>query len=246
MTASVAFLGDRPTVLVTGANGGLGQELVRQYAIKGWNVIATCRNRDTAPALRAIAAAHSAVAVEALDITSQPATDALVGKYRLQPIDVLLNNAGIYGDVKKQSWGSFDFDELRRVMEVDAIRHLRVTAAFLESVLRSRQKKIISLGGRIGNQSTCYMFPPHYFQRMAKAAHLMAMTTLQSEMMHTGVHVTMIGPGQTDTALARGAGLPGQSRSAAQSAAQVIERIEKLDPTTKGRLVMADGSLVPW
>lgn len=235
-----------PTVLITGANRGLGLALAARYAALGWHVLATCREPASAAALRALSRRHAQVVIETLDVTSGQQVAALSERYRGQPIDVLLNNAGIYGTLSKQDIGQFDFAEARRVFEVNTLGALQVTEAFLDNVARSRQKKIVSLGGGLGAQSIGSQFGGHYFMKMSKAAHLIAMGTLQTEVRDLGITVVMISPGRVDTQLMRDSGWTGPSLSPDASAAQVVARIDALEPAMHGRLVTCEGQLIPW
>ena len=235
-----------PTVLITGSNRGLGLEFSRQYAAAGWNVIATCRNPKKAKELQLLAEEYNQVAVEKMDVTSQPEVDFVADTYHDQPIDVLLNNAGIYGTLEKQALGTFDFEELKRVFDVNTIGSLRVSAAFIGNVIASDQKKIISLGGGMGTPTIGSMFGGHYFMKMSKAAHLSAMGTLQADVDDTGIIITMISPGRVDTQLMRDSGWTGKSISAEKSAGLVISLIARLEPEMKGRLVMYNGMIIPW
>lgn len=90
-----------PTVLVTGANRGIGLELARQYTALGWRVIGTARKPGEAIELNALAAASGGkVVVEALDVLDLTAIDGLASKYAGQPVDILFNNAGVTGGGK--------------------------------------------------------------------------------------------------------------------------------------------------
>ena len=240
------FDASKPTVLITGANRGLGLEFARQYATSGWNVIASCRRPDQAAELTALASEFERVAIEQLDVTSDEQVVALAAKYTEQPIDVLLNNAGIYGTLEKQTLGTFDFDELKKVFDVNTFGALRVTEAFLDNVVNSEQKKVISLGGGMGTQSIGPLFGGHYFVKMSKAAHLMAMGVLQRDMKDSGIIVTMISPGRVDTQLMQDSGWTGPSISAEESAGYVIERIALLDDSMRGKLITYDGKVIPW
>jgi NAD(P)-dependent dehydrogenase (short-subunit alcohol dehydrogenase family) len=245
-SAWAAFDPAAPTVLITGANRGLGLEFARQYAGLGWNVIATCRDPQAAADLRRLAANHQQLVIEPLDVTRDKEVAALAKRYANQPIDVLLNNAGIYGTLEKQTLGQFDYDELQRVFDINTLGALRVSEAFLDNVLASRQKKIISLGGGMGTQSIGSAFGGHYFMKMSKAAHLMAMGVMQTDLKDTGIQIVMISPGRVDTQLMRDSGWTGPSISAADSAQKVIERIALLEPAMNGRLIMYDGKILPW
>ena len=243
---STVFAADQPTVLITGANRGLGLEFARQYAARGWNVLSSCRNPDQAAALQMLAAEFPRVAIDRLDITSDADVQAIAGKYADQPIDVLLNNAGIYGELDEQSLGNFDFDELKRVLDVNAIGSLRMAEAFTSHVQRSQQKKIISLGGGMGSPGIGRLVRGHYFFKMSKAAHISAVISLQADLKDSGILVTMISPGRVDTQMLEDSGWSGKSISAAESASLVISMIEGLEPKMGGRLITYNGIILPW
>ncbi len=245
-TRQPSFAPDAPTVFVTGANRGLGLEFSRQYAAAGWNVIATCRNPSAATELQALASQHQQLVIARLDVTSDKQAQAIAKKFAGQPIDVLLNNAGIYGTLEKQTLGSLDFEDAKKVMDVNAFGSLRVSTALLDNVLLSEQKKIISLGGGMGTQSIGRLFSGHYFMKMSKSAHLMAMGVLQTDLKGTDAMVVMISPGRVDTQLMRDSGWTGPSVSAEESAHLVIERIALLTPESNGRLIMTNGKTLPW
>lgn len=236
----------QPTILITGSNRGLGLEFARQYAALDWNVIATCRDPDSAEELQQLAHQHDQVAIERLDVTSDEQVAELAKRYSDQPIDVLLNNAGIYGTLTQQTLGSFDYEELKQVFDVNTIGSLRVSQAFLDNVLASEQKKIISLGGGMGTQSIGRLFGGHYFIKMSKAAHLMAMGVMQTDLKDTEIMIVMISPGRVDTQLMRDSGWTGPSISAQESAGLVITRIAELEPEMNGRLILFNGMIIPW
>ena len=246
MTETARFEASQPTVLITGSNRGLGLAFTEQYAAKGWNVLATCRDLGAASDLRALASTFPAIQLETLDVTRDDQVTALAARYPAQPIDVLLNNAGIYGNLGHQTLNALDFDEAKRVFDVNALGALRVSQAFLPQVAASNQKKIISLGGGLGAQSIGSLFAGHYFMKMSKAAHLMAMGILQTETRERGIIVVMISPGRVATQLMRDSGWTGAALSPADSARLVIARIDALEPAMHGRLITYDGQIVPW
>jgi NAD(P)-dependent dehydrogenase (short-subunit alcohol dehydrogenase family) len=93
MAAPTAFA---ETVLITGANSGIGLEFTRQYVEKGWNIIVTHRRPETPPSLAEIAKKYDKIRIEKLDVTSEEQVHALAAKLADTPIDVLINNAGVY------------------------------------------------------------------------------------------------------------------------------------------------------
>ena len=189
-----------PTVLVTGANRGIGLEFVRQYAARGWRVIATARDPEGARELQAIARSNApSVSVERLDVTRAADVAALAAKYRGQPIDVLINNAGLTGDFrgKGQKLGSLDYAEGETMMAVNAFGPLRVSEALYDNVRRSDQKKIVAITALLGVHSFQYGgFDGAYWYKVTKAALNAAMANLAREAAKEGVVVTLLTPGE--------------------------------------------------
>jgi NAD(P)-dependent dehydrogenase (short-subunit alcohol dehydrogenase family) len=126
-----------PVALVTGSDRGLGLALTEELAMRGWRVVATCRDPAHASALQAFAAAHTDVTLEPLDVSDDAAIDRLATKYHDQPIDALINNAGITGDLARQHVGAIEDKGFEQVMRVNAYAPLRMAQAFLESVAAS-------------------------------------------------------------------------------------------------------------
>ena len=239
-----------PVALVTGANRGIGLALSTVLAEKGWRVIATCRDPEHADELRALSAKHPAVTLERLDVTDNAALDALAARYRSQPIDVLINNAGILGNPDAQQLGSFDQRTFEDVMRVNTYAPLRVAQAFLDSVAASRQKKIVTLTSRAGSLSVAGEAHDNYFYRMSKSASNMSMLLLQNEVRSRGVIVGLISPGPVDTemnrAWRRGAPPPASLLSPQQSATAVVTVIEQLTPERAAHALNYDGQEMPW
>ena len=161
LAANAALKKDAPTVLITGANRGIGLELAKQYADKGWNVIATSRHAAGDPALAAlgeVAAKHPQVALEKLDVSDSATVRAVAAKYSDQPIDVLINNAAAVeatfaADMAAANtpFDKLDFDAARRDFDVNTLGAMRVAQAFLPNVEHSKQKKIISVTSSAGS-----------------------------------------------------------------------------------------------
>jgi len=141
------------TVLITGANRGIGYEFVKQYTDKGYRVIATCRNPAGADDLTAFAAEHDNVVIERLDLVDLPGIDALAAKYAGQSIDVLINNGALMrGPDKSQSFGSISYEEFDLFFNTNVKGPLKVTEAFWPHVAASDEKMIASLTTSQGRQ----------------------------------------------------------------------------------------------
>ena len=149
-TGSTAVSG---TVLVTGSSRGIGLELVRQYAAAGWTVIATARKPAESASLRELAARHSNVRLEALDVVDGASVAALRDRLRGVSIDVLINNAGDTDQFRGQSLGTLDHDRFDYLMRLNAQGPLRVTEALLPNLETGTQKKIVALSpGQVDTQ----------------------------------------------------------------------------------------------
>ena len=172
------------TVLITGANSGIGLEFAKEYAAKDWTVIATHRRRETPETLAELVSEYPKVRVEKLDVTNVEEARALAAKLADVPIDVLINNAGVYNDRSKcgpddgcagdwttQSFGKLDYKLLDRIMAVNIKGPLIVSEAFYENVKASTLKKIIAISSSNGTLTgEAKPRPGAIFYRMSKAA----------------------------------------------------------------------------
>jgi NAD(P)-dependent dehydrogenase (short-subunit alcohol dehydrogenase family) len=243
LQASVGIAADMPTVLITGASRGIGLELARQYAGRGWQVIATCRTPEAATALNAIAKQHAKVTVEALDVTNHAQIDALATRYKGKPVDVLLNNAGISGSSEAGTFGELDYDVYNTVHAVNVVGPLSMAEAFLPNVAASQQKKIISITSTQG--SITRSTGGGYFYRSSKAALNMVMHSLAIDLKPKGITVGLVSPGFVRTDFTKGIDLP-MMISAEQSATAVIKVIDGYDLAMTGKFMRHTGEEAAW
>ena len=233
------------TVLITGSNRGIGLEFVRQYAAAGWKVIATTRDPKSATELAALAASRKNIIVEPLDVADNTQINVLAAKYKGQPIDVLLNNAGTLGDADKQSLNGFDYANFENVLHVNTYAPLAIARAFLDNVLASEQKKIVAITSGLSSIANTQRFGSLYFYRISKVGLNMAMRTLQAELRGKGVKVGILAPGVVETRLLRQSGYRGPGViTPEQSVTAVIANIAKLDQTAE--ITLYNGDKVPW
>jgi NAD(P)-dependent dehydrogenase (short-subunit alcohol dehydrogenase family) len=239
-----------PTLLVTGANRGLGLEFVRQYAADGWRVVACARQPATATELAALAARQPGVEVHALDVGDAGAIGALAAKLAGTAIDVLLNNAGLFGpkpgadDDPRQLLGHLDPAVLEELFRVNAVAPLRIAEAFVEHVAASEQKKIATISSSIGSigQTRGRSEGGLYAYRMSKAAVNMAMAALAGDLAPRGIAVGVYCPGWVRTRM----GGPRAPLTPEASVAGLRARIASLDAATSGRFLLHDGTPLPW
>ena len=234
-----------PAVLITGANRGIGLEFVRQYAASGWHVLAICRQPKPGDELAELAATH-AIAVQALDVTDFAAIDALSVRWRDTAIDVLINNAGLFGPKAgaekdlRQSFGHMDYDIWLDVLRTNLMAPTKMAESFLNQVMAGEQKKIVTISSTEGSISSARAGA--YAYRTSKAALNMAMASLAAELREKGVALGMYCPGWVKTRM----GGPDASISAAESVAGLRKLISELRPENSGRFLRYNGEAIPW
>jgi NAD(P)-dependent dehydrogenase (short-subunit alcohol dehydrogenase family) len=222
------------TVLVTGANRGLGLEFARQYAADGWHVIACCRDPREAPELKKLKAE-----VHALDVTSQDSIDQLAQALKGKPIDVLLNNAGMHGD--RRSFGETDVALWKQIFAVNTIAPYQVLAALLENVVASVQKKVVNISSRVGSIGD----GPgggNYAYRSSKTALNMVMVNAAHELKNHGITILLIHPGWVQTDMG-GSSAP---VTIEQSITGVRRIIDKASPAETGHFYDYTGRQLSW
>ena len=226
-----------PSVLITGANRGLGLEFTRQYAADGWRVFAACR--DPAGA-RDLAAVEGDVSAETLDVDDGPQVAALANKLSGQPIDVLINNAGIYGP-KGVTRDTVVYDAWGQVFRTNAMSPLAVSAAFAANVAQGGQKKIITLSSIMGsiaeNDSS-----GDFIYRSSKAAVNAVMKSLAGDLKSEGITVAVLHPGWVRTDM----GGPDAAIEAPESVTGMRAVIAGLKESDSGRFLNYDGTEIPW
>lgn len=245
------------TVLITGANSGLGLELVKQYAAKGWTVIATHRRDGVPESLAPVVAAHPNVRVERMDVASIDEVRALAAKLEGLAVDVLINNAGIYsdraacgdeacrGEDSTQSFGNLDYELFDTIMAVNVRGPLLVSEAFIEHVRASRQKKIISISSTNGSITFTLGGSGAIGYRASKAALNRAMQLVAVNQRNAGVTVLLLHPGAVLTERQTHLTFPGMIEMQ-PSVAGMIEQIDRATLADTGRFIQYDGSTAPW
>tara|TARA_B100000575_G_scaffold294109_1_gene308043 strand:+ start:285 stop:950 length:666 start_codon:yes stop_codon:yes gene_type:complete len=218
------------TALVTGANRGIGLELVRALCARGDRVIAACRSESVE--LRSL----DVEVEEGVDVTSDDSVAHLVRRLESQPIDLLINNAGI---LSRETLAAMDFDAIRWQFEVNAMGPLRVTRALLPQMGPGSKVGIVTsrMGSLEDNTSGS-----RYGYRMSKAAANMAGVSLAHDLNHRGVAVALLHPGYVKTDMTGGNGHIGP----AESAQGLLDRMDELNLGNSGRFWHANGDILPW
>jgi NAD(P)-dependent dehydrogenase (short-subunit alcohol dehydrogenase family) len=222
-------------IAITGANRGIGLELVRQCLSRGDAVFAGARDPDSAPELRKLTG-H--LVVLPCDVASDTSVQRFAHGVEA-PVDALINNAGIIGT--NAPLQSVDFDEALHVLSVNALGPLRLTAAFLPHLRRGVRKRILhvtSLMGSIAdNRSGGY-----YAYRMSKAALNMASKSLALELRREGVLSAVIHPGWVQTDMG-GTHAPMRVEDSARG---ILEQLDAMTSESSGQFLDVGGRHWPW
>jgi NAD(P)-dependent dehydrogenase (short-subunit alcohol dehydrogenase family) len=228
------------TILVTGANRGLGLEFVRQYADEGAAIHAACRRPEKATDLIELANAHPGrITVHTLDAASDASVEHLKREIGAAPIDVLINNAGVYGG-DKQSHGNVDFSAWLDVLNVNALGPMRVFEALIANLKAGREKKAIAITSLMG--STGGNNGGFFAYRSSKAALNNAMRSLSLALKGDGVIVAPIHPGWVQTDM----GGPNAPLKPPESVRGMRKVIAGLTPGDSGRFWDYAGKELPW
>jgi NAD(P)-dependent dehydrogenase (short-subunit alcohol dehydrogenase family) len=185
-----------PSILITGANRGLGLEFAKQYAEAGYRVFATARDPSAAKELAGLAKAKSSVSVHALETVDPASIASLAGELKDQPIDILLNNAGVMGP-SRQSLGTVEAQGMLDTFRVNAVAPLMLVQAFLPNVESSHKKLLAAITSGMGSISDTG--GGSYAYRASKAALNMTFKNLAVDLKSRGVTAIVINPGWVQT-----------------------------------------------
>jgi NAD(P)-dependent dehydrogenase (short-subunit alcohol dehydrogenase family) len=219
-----------PNVVITGANRGIGLSFCKRYLELGYNVYAVCRQAgDELPNL-------DVIVIDGVDVSDPEDIEKLKGALHDIPIDLLINNAGIWG---KEVLGSIDYDTIKKVIDVNALAPLRVTEALLGNMgTGSKIALITSRMGSIEDNTS----GKGYDYRMSKAALNMAGKTLAIDLAEDGIPVGIYHPGFVRTDM----GGENGDISAETAAERISERIKELNLNNSGSFWHSKGELLPW
>ena len=222
--------------LVTGASRGIGLELVRQLRTRGDDVIATVRDEKSSGQLRELAG----VRIEPCDVASEASIAGLAARLGDAALDVVINNAGVWGG-ERQSLTRFDAAEALRTYQTNALGPLLVSIALLPHVRRGTAKKLLHITsgmGSIGDNTS----GGSYAYRMAKAALNMASRSLAQDLAREGIASAVINPGWVQTDMGGG----GAPTPVGDSVRGILARLDELTVATTGTFLNWQGGTYPW
>jgi NAD(P)-dependent dehydrogenase (short-subunit alcohol dehydrogenase family) len=233
--------GNMQTVLITGANRGIGLELTKSFCTSDqWQVLACCRDPQSAKALRDVAdQSDGRVEVHQLDVTNIDSVSALAAKLDSRSIDVLLNNAGVMGG-DRQSALDMDYQAWRETFEVNTMGPLRMVQLFLPNLRLSDRPRVLTISSQMGALSR--KRGGSYAYRSSKAAVNKVMQGLAIDLAEDGIIVSLVHPGwvQTDMGGAQADITP------QESAVGIFRIAENLAQSDSGRFLKWNGEEHPW
>ncbi len=228
-------------VLITGANRGIGLEFVAQYLAAGQQVVAACRDPDSASELDALAGQYQEqLEVVALDVASQESIDALATGLKGRALGLLINNAGVYGP-SGSKLHSLDTDTWLQVFAVNSIAPVQVAAALLDNLEAAQQARLVVISSRMGSIAD-NSSGSAWIYRSSKAAVNAAYASLALDLKDAGIAVAILHPGWVQTDM-------GGSNALIDTTASVNgmrEVIAGLNTTNSGRFLSYDGTEIPW
>lgn len=229
------------TILITGANRGIGLEFCRQYADAGWQVIATCRQPATANALNELITHYPNLQVYALDVADFSQINALSQTLADMNIDVLLNNAGIYPDTSGASFGQLKYQDWSQAFWVNSVAPAKLAEAFLPHMQRSQKRLLVSISSLMGSIAD-NTSGGSLLYRSSKAALNATMKTLAIDLQPAGVGVLILHPGWVKTDMG------GQNAliEVSESVTGMRRCIDGFLPAQSGSFLKYDGEPLPW
>jgi len=229
------------SILITGANRGIGLEVARIFSQYDWDVIACCRKPDEAIALESIqAASKGKLKIKRLDVTIDRDIADLAEDLIKKDLDILLNNAGILGP-EQQDYGDLDEKSWFETFLVNTLGPYKMAKAFLDNVARSQHRIIATItsemGSITGNSSGGY-----YAYRTSKAAANMIIKNLSHDLYEKRIICLALHPGWVRTRL----GGDNAPLSPKQSAAGLFKVLTSLDEKDNGSFLNYQGENIPW
>ncbi|WP_425408353.1 SDR family oxidoreductase [Hyphococcus sp.] len=223
-----------PTVVVTGANRGIGLECVKQYAADGWKVHALCRRPEKAAELEAVS---GAVEIHAADVMQHASINETANGIT-DPVDVLIANAGVHGKAAGE-FGALEYDVWRSVIETNVFGAVATAEAFAQHVKKAKGKIafISSKMGSIGDASGGGMA-----YRTSKTALNMAAKVIAAALAGDDIAVAPFHPGWVETDM----GGPNALIDTGESVSGLRNLIGEMTVTASPKFLSYDGAEIEW
>ena len=228
------------TMLVTGANRGIGFEFVQQYLAMGEEVVATYRNEEDSDQLISLYAEKSNLEIFKLDVASDSSMEEFSQRLGDQPIDVFINNAGVYGP-RDSVFGKVDEANWLSVLRINALAPLFLTQLLIENFRRGELKKLLYITSKMGSIED-NRGGGSYVYRSSKAALNAVVKSISVDLEPEKMAVAVLHPGWVRTDM----GGPNGLIDTKTSVAGMIQVIRNLNLESSGVFFNYDGNVIPW
>jgi len=228
------------TVLVTGANRGLGFEFVRQLVDRGDEVVATRRGKAGAGELDALGDSHGNLRILQLDVRNGDSIANLARQVDGSAIDILINNAGVYGP-RGAAFGELDGGSWAEVIEVNSIAPMLLTQALLPNLRAGGGRKLVFITSKMGSIAD-NRGGGSYIYRSSKSALNAAVKSLAVDFAGENFVSLLLHPGWVRTDM----GGPNALIDAATSVGGMLRVIDRAGRAESGGFFAYDGAVIPW
>ncbi|KKJ76829.1 short-chain dehydrogenase [Kiloniella litopenaei] len=225
-----------PSVLITGANKGIGLAFAQSFAVDGWKVHACCRQPDKAKGLQGI---EGDISIHKLDVTDGLRVASVARGMLDEKIDILINNAGYYGP--RLGFGEIDYEDWAHTFQVNTMAPLRMVENFIEHVAGSERKLIVNVSSKMGSVAE-NEGGGAYVYRSSKAALNVVTKSLAVDLKEQGVTVICVHPGHVQTDM----GGEQAPLTISKSVSGLRKLIGKVTHEQTGQFFNYDGTIIPW
>ena len=230
------------TTLITGANRGIGLEFSRQLAEDGWCVLACSRDLEKSDALNKLAAEYpERITLYALDVTNHGQIEKLSQTLANKPIDLLINNAGVFPDINDRSFGQTDYDSWAHAFLVNTMAPLKMAEEFIAQITQSSRKTIVTITSKMGSVADNGR-GGSYIYRSSKSAVNMVIKSIAIDLKSNDIISVLLHPGWVRTDMGGPSGLI----SVEQSVSGMLSVIREVTSADSGKFIAYDGQIIPW
>lgn len=230
-----------PSILITGANRGLGLEFCRQYSDQGWRVFACCRQPNSATELQVLAQQLPHLTIHALEVSNFQQVDQLAAQLVSEPLDVLLSNAGVYGDKSDHSFGALDYAAWQETLLINTLAPVKLAEAFLPNLLQAQHPQLVAISSLMGS-ITDNSSGGSILYRSSKAGLNAAMKSLAIDLQPQNIAVLVLHPGWVKTDMG-GDRAPASPQESITGMRRVISDFTL---EQSGSFLDYKGDLLPW
>lgn len=226
-----------PTILITGANRGIGLEMAKQYSEDGWKVMACCRDPQKADELKKLG---NDIKILPLDVADTNSIQQLIQHIAKEPIDILMNNAGVWGP-QNQDFGDTDAEAMIEVFKVNTLAPLLLAEGLVKNVAAGDLKMIVNIGSIMGSMAL-NSSGGDYAYRSSKAALNAITKSIAIDLKRQEITVIALHPGWVQSNI----GGPNASLTPEESVLKIKKYLSILKKGDSGNLINLEGDHLEW